>query len=410
MKVLIVTTIFTSLAALFVAIRIWTRIGIVKSPGYDDLLIFAAVLSSILFYAFILVERHYGLGVPVNLLPQHVIEGQLRYLWLSVPFYNLSLCLSKLSALVLYTRIFRNRRFLITTYLSMAFIIISGLWMVGSGFIFCVPVRAFWSLDHQYHISHCLPEGPIWFSNAGIQIFTDVIILILPMPLLSRLNLPTRQKAGLMFVFGLGIFVVATSSARLYELSTMVRGQDFTRKNADAAVWSSLEANVSIICACMPPIHPLISRIFSFCFRPQPLHSSPASKLPSNTTHLASSRKHSVHDQIMSPDGGIFYNDIFFAGPGSYTASISNMNTNKEEPDTSRDGIKVVRELRMVSDTMNPNLDTAPNDIQDRDFELESGLGTSFASAGNASWSPSIEWDLGDFEFPDYKERMNAPL
>jgi hypothetical protein len=29
---------------------------------------------------------------------------------------------------------------------------------------------------------------------------------------------------------------------------------------------------------------------------------------------------------------------------------------------------------------------------------------------GGVVSNPSIEWDLGDFEFPDYKERMNAPI
>ena len=32
------------------------------------------------------------------------------------------------------------------------------------------------------------------------------------------------------------------------------------------------------------------------------------------------------------------------------------------------------------------------------------------AGHGKSHSNPSIEWDLGDFEFPDYKERMNAPI
>lgn len=44
MKVLVITTVFNCLAALFVAIRVWTRLRLVKNPGYDDLLISLALV------------------------------------------------------------------------------------------------------------------------------------------------------------------------------------------------------------------------------------------------------------------------------------------------------------------------------------------------------------------------------
>jgi hypothetical protein len=78
MRVLAITTTFTVLASVFVAIRLWTRFRIVKSPGYDDLLIVFALLCSNTFYAFILVERHYGLGVHKKYLSDDVIQGQLH--------------------------------------------------------------------------------------------------------------------------------------------------------------------------------------------------------------------------------------------------------------------------------------------------------------------------------------------
>ncbi|KAJ5594149.1 uncharacterized protein N7459_000357 [Penicillium hispanicum] len=425
MKVLAVTTTFTSLAAVFMAARLWTRFRLVKASGYDDLLVTAALICSIVFFAFILVERNYGLGVPISKIPPEVVQTQLRYLWLSIPFYNLSLVLAKLSALFLYLRIFRSHTFLLLTYITMGFLIISGLWMVVSGFVFCVPIRDFWSLDYAVHTEHCLPQGAVWFSNAAMQILTDIIILILPMPLLSKLQLPTRQKAGVMLVFGVGICVIATSSARLYELSTMVRGQDFTskhpkrlhfhthihshdpEKNAEAAVWSSIEANVSIICACLPPLNPLLSRIFSFFFLPRPLHSSRTSKARSHTTDLTESRKPSVFDHGTRPstDGGVFFNDFFFSGPGRYSASISKASTNEDDLETA-DGIRVVRELRM---SVGASATAPSSNSPDRDFEMEERRSGSGSGAYGTS-NRTIEWDLGDFEFPDYKERMNAPI
>ncbi|KAJ5289104.1 hypothetical protein N7478_002134 [Penicillium angulare] len=417
MRAVVISTIFTILATLFVALRIWTRFKLVHSPGKDDLLICCALLSSLLFYAFLLVERNYGLGIPRKDLPDDVIINQLHYLWLSVPFYNLSLILSKLSALFLYIRIFPGRRFLLATYITMGCLIIAGLWMVISGFVFCIPIHDFWTLDRSIHKKNCLPEGPVWYSNAAMQILSDIVIMVLPLPPVLKLQLPRKQKVGIILVFCVGIFVIATSSARVYQLSHMIDGHDLTKTNSEAAVWSSLETNISIICACLLPLYPLISRVFTLCFRPVPLHSSPAPKFQSNTTVLTGSRKPSVYDHPPhGPDGGVFFNGVFYSGPGSYTASIAKMDMNDHENEEKEDGheagIRVVRELRMESDSAVPTVPSpklwAHDYSKEEDVELgEMGEGSGSSAKGT---NPSIEWDLDDFEFPDYKERMNAPI
>ncbi|KAJ5623281.1 hypothetical protein N7490_011886 [Penicillium lividum] len=406
MRIFIISTIFTILSTLFVLIRLWTRFKLVRSPGKDDIFIVAALLSSYAFYAFLLGEIHYGLGVPRPELSDNVVMNQLHFLWLSVPFYNLTLILSKLSALFLFVRIFRTRCFLLATYITMAFLIIAGLWMVISGFVFCIPISDFWHFGPE-HAKHCLPQGPVWYSNAAMQILTDVILLVLPMPALATLHLPRQQKVGIFVVFSVGIFVIATSSVRVYELSKMINGRDFTKTNAQAAVWSALEANLSIICACMAPLHPLLSKIFSFCFRPQPLHSTPWSKTQSNGTCLADSRKRSIYDHG-HVDGGVFSNDFFYAGPGGYTASISKIGEHEEkEAGENEDGIRVVKELRMVSDSVIHSPKILAGDIE---MGEGPGSGSGSGAGGQGTWNPSIEWDLGDFEFPDYKVKMNAPI
>lgn len=71
----------------------------------------------------------------------------------------------------------------------------------------------------------------------------------------------------------------------------------------------------------------------------------------------------------------------------------------------------------MVSDTVEPGGWGGGFDGSgplDRDFEMEMGVRRgSVATRGsgvNGVRNTSTEWDLGDWEFPDYKERMNAPI
>ncbi|KAL2706537.1 hypothetical protein AAEP93_001787 [Penicillium crustosum] len=390
------------LAVLTVALRLYTRVYVVKAPGLDDLIIIAALLVDLAFFAFIILEREYGIGVPVSELSEDEIQRQLFWLWLSVPFYNMTMILAKFSALTLFTRLFRPRPFRLATYIIMGFLTIIGLWTTLSGFFFCVPIHAFWSPSAEVRETKCLPSGPVWFTNAALQTITDIVILILPMPLLWKLQLPSRQKWGIIVVFSLGIIIVATSSARMYPLSVMVAGGDFTYANAQAALWSFLEANVSIICVCLPPLHPLLSRLFSFFFLPRPIPSRP-SKVHSNRTQMS---------EPLHRDGSIWCNELFSPGPASYSASISKVDTNEDEHEN-EEGIRVKRELRMQSDTLTPVV--RAHSAKSLRFDIEMGEGVTRSRTAHAKpcSNPSVErdfGDFGDFEFPDYKERMNAPI
>lgn len=234
-----------------------------------------------------------------------------------------------------------------------------------------------------------------------------------------------------MFVVDLGTeadcsySIVGVSAARLYPLSIMVGEGDFmgkqitlftmipqhtkriktntpTEANAEAALWSSLEANVSIICICLPPLHPLLSRAFSFFWLPRPINSRRPSKTYSNRTQMT---------EPLNRDGGIWCNELFSPGPTSYSASISKVDTN-EEAHENEEGIRVKRELRMQSENIvTPSRRLSANGAP---LDMEMGEGAAAAMSHPAPENPysisSVERDFGDFEFPDYKERMNAPI
>lgn len=91
----------------------------------------------------------------------------------------------------------------------MAIVATYSTWAVVSGYVNCVPVAKFW--DHDLP-GHCLSFDAVWFFNASMNIATDVTLLLLPMPLLSALQLPRLQKIALMGVFAIGILYVMSDS------------------------------------------------------------------------------------------------------------------------------------------------------------------------------------------------------
>jgi hypothetical protein len=83
----------------------------------------------------------------------------------------------------------------------MATVIAYGVVTFFSQVFFCIPVARYWDLTIE---GRCLNRTAVWFSHAGLNIFTDLLVIILPLRELSKLQLPSRQKTALLLLFGLG--------------------------------------------------------------------------------------------------------------------------------------------------------------------------------------------------------------
>ena len=89
----------------------------------------------------------------------------------------------------------------ITCSIAIAGLATYGTWAVVSGFLNCIPIAKFWDPSIE---GFCLSPRALWFSNASMHIFTDLVILVIPIPALINLKLPLKQKIGVIVVFALG--------------------------------------------------------------------------------------------------------------------------------------------------------------------------------------------------------------
>lgn len=130
----------------------------------------------------------------------------LQWFYYAQIFYKLVLGFNKISLLSLYLRIFLGKFFKWLCYASLAIVI---GWSVGSVFatIFqCVPISAFW--DKSVIRPRCIDSDAFWYAYGIINILTDAIILGLPVHEVMKLQLPRREKLGLLLVFLLGALSV----------------------------------------------------------------------------------------------------------------------------------------------------------------------------------------------------------
>lgn len=112
------------------------------------------------------------------------------------------LAFAKVSILILYHRLGPIRWFRITIYVSM-FIVIAANFSIIFPFIFsCSPFKRGW--DVTITEGHCVNHAALYIATAVINMATDLILLVLPIPLARKLQMPTIQKVGLVILFGVG--------------------------------------------------------------------------------------------------------------------------------------------------------------------------------------------------------------
>lgn len=120
-----------------------------------------------------------------------------------VLFWSLSLGLTKLSILALYTKIFSVGSFVLVTQACAVFVVLWAMVLFIGAFTICTPVTYNW--DKFTTVGTCGDVRMLWAVTGGLNIFSDLVIMLLPMPYLYGLSLQLYKKIALMVTFGIGL-------------------------------------------------------------------------------------------------------------------------------------------------------------------------------------------------------------
>ncbi|KEQ60632.1 uncharacterized protein M437DRAFT_27966, partial [Aureobasidium melanogenum CBS 110374] len=243
----VIVFVFLGLAFIILSLRLFTRVIVTRNHGPEDWVITAAFVG----LGQLTCQVQNGQGLPQSMLSEDNIVNLRKTLYKAIPTYLAGLTLTKLSILLQYMRLFKEKaihRFIIG---MLVFVAAFGTWSVLGSLLLCTPVHYFWDGIGD---GKCMNFEAKWFSDAAVSIVTDFILLSIPIIFLKGLNLPYRQKAGLIAVFALGGFVCVVSIARLAPLYVIATHADVSKHNGPAAFLSSMEVNVGIICASLPSL------------------------------------------------------------------------------------------------------------------------------------------------------------
>ncbi|KAG8169289.1 hypothetical protein KVR01_000034 [Diaporthe batatas] len=130
-----------------------------------------------------------------------------------------------------------------------------GIAGVFATIFFCIPISGFWNPSPT---DKCISREGLWLAHSGINIVTDVIIFLIPVPTVLKLNMNSRQKIAVIGVFCVGIIVCLITMLRLNSIITIARTSDATFDNVAVAVWSNAEMTTAIFCATLSGIKPFV--------------------------------------------------------------------------------------------------------------------------------------------------------
>ncbi|TAQ83483.1 hypothetical protein B7494_g8190 [Chlorociboria aeruginascens] len=251
----IVACIFTGLALIFVTIRLISRAIIIRFTGLDDYLVILGLVLSIGVTVDISIQLYYGLGQHADVVGEDGVRHILQLLYASIVLYNLGLYAIKSSICVQSLRIFTIRKYSLAAKFLLGFIIVGGGILLFIQIFSCLPVAKSWDTTIK---GKCLPPRAVWFTASAFAIVTDFCVWVLPIPILSKLQIPRKQKYALLFVFLLGFFGCLVGIIRLQSIYAASSSTDLTYTNVSSAMWSSIELNIGIVCACIPTIRPVL--------------------------------------------------------------------------------------------------------------------------------------------------------
>jgi hypothetical protein len=140
-----------------------------------------------------------------------------QYSFATVILYDTSLYFLKFSILAFYFKLFpasstklRNALLIVTVYTVACSLIALFMALFWCGLDISVHLKA--SLPGRKHCS--LWSKKLFTVDWVLNITSDILILLLPFPLLSQLRLQRRQVVALCFTFGLGIVTMVVSIGR----------------------------------------------------------------------------------------------------------------------------------------------------------------------------------------------------
>ncbi|KAK7924385.1 hypothetical protein PG985_006439 [Apiospora marii] len=256
-----IETILLTLDFVSLGLRLWSRRLIKNKLQANDILIIIAVIIVTARYGVeMTLVLKCGMGLPqeevMRIGGSNVLLLFRKLIFASDLMWLTLVCLIKVSILHFYSRIFHQTMFVNVVYGVMCLVVAFYIAALFSDVFACMPPRKSWIPDTP---GRCGNSSVLYKALASTDTIMDVIVILLPMPMLWGLKLVTSKKVALTFIFGLGFIIIALTSVRIRFFSEL-DPYNITEPSR-IALFSSLVPLLGIVNASLPAMAPAINTL-----------------------------------------------------------------------------------------------------------------------------------------------------
>jgi len=221
---------------------------------YDDAVVGAALIFCWCIAVCSYVGLSFGFGHHASELSEEDVQKYTILLYIYFQLESAAVALIKTGILLFYWRVFANKKFRYCVYV-VEFLVLSTYFIGAFGFAFqCTPASFFWNRKQE---GHCIDQKAFDLIASLFFLFTDIVIYVMPMPIVWGLNTTKRRKWELTAVFVMGGIVCITGIIRLWAISK-INPFDITYSNVSSSMWNMVESELGMVAANIPSMRPLL--------------------------------------------------------------------------------------------------------------------------------------------------------
>lgn len=166
------------------------------------------------------------------------------------------------AALFLYHRVFEVTGYRRLIILLGVVIILQGIVALVLAFSICRPFRYFWTQAVDIHDGSCGDVMLFYKLYSVPSLATDLVILVIPWPILLRLQMPISEKIGLMLTFLAASLGIITCAIRFSVFFTTPLFSDPTwYASGGPMIYALVEPSIYMIASILPTTRHLYRRL-----------------------------------------------------------------------------------------------------------------------------------------------------
>ncbi|OJJ88711.1 uncharacterized protein ASPGLDRAFT_42285 [Aspergillus glaucus CBS 516.65] len=257
----------TGIAIATTSLKIFTRIEIVKQPGWDDVFIFFSLALSIIATALVSYSVTLGLGRhTAAVIVEHGMEGTImtaRWQIIAFPFNIGAFSFPNISIAILVSNLLdpnppRTYALYAMSTVQVIFAIVS----VFVVFLQCSPTDKLWnaSLPGTCWDPSVFNDYSYWVS--AYTTMTDIVLAIMPISAFWNLQMRFPKKLSVCIMMGLTLLSAIVTIVKATYLHLFTDKTDPLWNVVPLVNWGLIEQNVVIVAACIPTLRPFFRKTF----------------------------------------------------------------------------------------------------------------------------------------------------